>query len=419
MTESPTPGPRPAAPRAAFDRGPIVAFYEATQACDLVCTHCRACAQPKRSARELSAGESKLLLEDLRRFAVPPLVVLTGGDPMKRPDIFDLVAHGTGIGLSMAMTPSATPLVTRQALRRLAECGLARLAVSIDGAGAASHDGLRGVPGSFARSLEILRDAREYGLSLQVNTTVHSGNAGELSQLAALLDGYSIALWSVFFLVPVGRAAADARIRPAEYETIFALLERESAWHKYAIKTTEAPHYRRFVMQKHEKKTAAGAAAPGDGLDRSIPAMSPSSTMSFMSAPGMAGTNDGNGVVFIGHTGLIHPSGFLPLACGRFPERSVVDVYQQHGLMKALRDCDHFAGKCGVCDYRHVCGGSRARSFALTGDAFGSDPDCVYQPPAWKQMRAATLAAARAASANEAPPSAPPFDEPSPPTGRP
>jgi MoaA/NifB/PqqE/SkfB family radical SAM enzyme len=223
------------------------------------------------------------------------------------------------------------------------------------------------VPGSFARSFEILADARACGLPLQVNTTVHRGNVDELPELAALLDGCGIVMWSVFFLVPVGRALADRRIDAERYEEAFAMLARESRRRSFVIKTTEAPHYRRFVMQQRKL-----ARRRGDDMGTSG------------AAPvGMMGTNDGNGVLFIGHTGLIQPSGFLPLACGRFPRDSIVDVYRNHELFRALRDSDHFHGKCGMCEYRGVCGGSRARAYALTGDAVGSDPDCVYLPPAW------------------------------------
>lgn len=381
------PGSEPALsvrprPRTAdnFGSSPLVVFYETTRACDLVCAHCRACAQPRRDPGELGPAQGRALLDDLARFAQPPLVVLTGGDPMKRPDVHELVAHGVNRGLTMAMTPSATPLVTRDALMRLADSGLSRLAVSIDGANAASHDGLRGVRGSFEKSLEILADARDAGLSLQVNTTVHRGNAGELLDLANLLDGTGIVLWSVFFLVPVGRAMADSRVAPDSYEELFALLAREARRRSYVIKTTEAPHYRRFLMQQRKRNRRTGQAVVAEGA---VP-------------PGMMGTNDGNGVLFVSHTGVIQPSGFLPLACGRFPEDSVVDIYQHHELFRALRASDGFSGKCGVCEFRAVCGGSRARAFALTGDALGSDPDCTYQPPAWRRSQMHRVDAARA-----------------------
>jgi AdoMet-dependent heme synthase len=381
MTEAASAAPRARTIygcRDGFGESPLVAFYETTQACDLVCAHCRACAQPRRHPGELSPEQARALLDDFARFPSPPLVVLTGGDPMKRTDIRELVEHGVSRRLSMAMTPSATPLVTRNALLDLSDCGLSRLAVSIDGASDASHDALRGVPGSFRRSLEILVDAHDVGLALQVNTTVHRGNVHELRALADLLDGFDIVMWSVFFLVPVGRALADRRIDPDTYEEAFALLARESRRRRYVIKTTEAPHYRRFLLQQRKQRIRASMARregdAGDGGRREVPI-------------GMKGTNDGNGVMFVGHTGLIQPSGFLPIPCGRFPESSVVDVYQHHELFRSLRETDLLTGKCGACEFRNVCGGSRARAYALAGDALASDPDCAYEPPRWRRRQ--------------------------------
>ncbi|MFN2425435.1 MAG: TIGR04053 family radical SAM/SPASM domain-containing protein [Candidatus Binatia bacterium] len=386
LSVSPSIPPVRARPLASrdFGAGPLVVFYETTQACDLVCTHCRASAQPNRNRWELTPAQACGLLDELCRFDEPPLVVLTGGDPMKRPDIHEIVEHGVSRGLSMSMTPSATPLVTKAALGRLADAGLSRLAVSIDGANAASHDALRGVPGSFARSLEILADARACGLSLQVNTTVHRGNVDELPALADLLDGYGIVLWSVFFLVPVGRGLAERRIDPERYEEVFALLAREARRRSYLIKTTEAPHYRRFVLQKRKAARRRERGLAATNVAGKATANGPDTNAATGVVPmGMAGTNDGNGVLFIGHTGLIQPSGFLPRPCGRFPHDSIVEVYRNHPLFRSLRDADGFRGKCGSCEFRSICGGSRARTFALTGDALGSDPDCVYQPAAW------------------------------------
>lgn len=324
---------------------------------------------------ELRTEQSIALLEDLRRFPTPPLVVLTGGDPMKRADVYDLVEHGTRIGLSMAMTPSATPLVTRVALQRLMASGLTRLAVSLDGASPASHDGLRGVSGSYRRTLDILSDAVELGLPLQVNTTVHAGNVGELETIADQIEPFGIVLWSVFFLVPVGRALAANSIHPERYEEVFELLYEQSRRRSFAIKTTEAPHYRRYLLQRRKAERRSGAAAD------SAPAREPGGGTR---GPGMIGTNDGKGVLFIGHTGLVQPSGFLPLPCGRFPADSVVEVYQKHPLFVALRDAERLSGKCGVCEYRTLCGGSRARAYSVAGDALASEPDCVYVPPCWE-----------------------------------
>lgn len=288
--------------------------------------------------------------------------MLTGGDPIKRHDVFDIIAAARQAGLQVALTPSATPLVTRKAIQRLKDAGLHRLAVSLDGAEVATHDGFRRVDGSFERTLEILRDAQACGLPVQVNTTITRHNVHQVDALAELLAPLAIVLWSVFFLVPTGRATAEQRIAPEAYEEVFAKLLAHLGRQPYAIKTTEAPHFRRYVLQAAK----AGGHAPPAGVP-------------------MVGTNDGCGVMFISHTGDICPSGFLPIPCGQFPMDSVVRVYQESTLFRLLRTPERVSGKCGVCEFREICGGSRARAYGLTGNPMASDPDCVYVPVRWKQ----------------------------------
>lgn len=366
VAERPIPAARTAYTRGDFALAPFVVFYETTRACDLVCRHCRACAQAWRHPEELSTAGARHLLDELAGFPKKPVLVFTGGDPIKRPDIRELVRHAADAGLSPAMTPSATPLVTFEVLRDLREAGLERLAVSLDGADAKTHDAFRGVPGSFDRTLEVMADARTVGFPLQVNTTITCRNVDQLDRMADLLAGEGIALWSVFFLIPVGRGAAEQSIPPERYEEVFAKLWDHARGQPFAIKTTEAPHYRRFVLRQHGDPVTAGRAdAPGR----------------TQRAP--LGVNDGKGILFISHIGEICPSGFLPTVCGRFPRESVIDVYQNHTMFRALRDSDRLGGKCGACEYRHVCGGSRARAAAVTGDPFAAEPDCVYLPARW------------------------------------
>lgn len=357
---APRPRLQPAAACLDFRRSPLLAFYEVTQACDLACLHCRACAQAQRSPAELSPSAALSLIDQLTEFPAPPLLVLTGGDPLKRPDLEQLVAHAVGVGLETSLTPSATPLATPAAIRRLCAVGISRLAVSIDGADARTHDAVRGVSGSFDRSLEILRAAREAGASTQVNTTLTPGNVAQIERLAELLTDHAVALWSVFFLVPVGRAAGLPRLRGAQCEAAFERLWQEAQRRPFAIKTTEAPHYRRYV------------------LEHQLPAPSPEATPSRRHAA--TGVNDGKGVMFISHTGQIQPSGFLPLVGGTFPQQHVVQVYQESPVFRALRDVGRLEGKCHDCEFRQVCGGSRARAYALTGNPFAQEPDCVYRP---------------------------------------
>jgi len=358
---SPAPA-RPVSSRADFAHSPMVVFYELTRACDLACRHCRADAQTCPDPAELSTHQARRLVAQLATFPKPPLLVLTGGDPIKRHDVFDIIAAARQAGLQVALTPSATPLVTREAIQRLKDAGLHRLAVSLDGADAATHDGFRRVAGSFERTLEILRDAQACGLPVQVNTTIARHNVHQVDALAELLAPLGIVLWSVFFLVPTGRATAEQRIAPETYEEVFSQLLAHLGRQPYAIKTTEAPHFRRYVLQA--AKAAGRAPPPG------VP---------------MAGTNDGRGVMFVSHTGEICPSGFLPIPCGQFPLDSVVRVYQESALFRLLRTPECVSGKCGVCEFREICGGSRARAYGLTGDPMASDPDCVYVPVRWKQ----------------------------------
>lgn len=354
-----------------FGTSPFVVFYETTRACDLVCHHCRACAQPHPHPRQLRTEQSCLLLDQLASFPKPPIVIFTGGDPMKRPDIFDLVRYARDIRLEVAMTPSATPLVTHEALRKLADAGIGRLAMSIDGVDAATHDAFRGTPGSFDRTFEILRDAKECGLDIQVNTTVVRSNVDQIDAIADMLAGLGITLWSVFFLVPVGRGLFEQRIPAARYEDVFERLWTHARTQPYGIKTTEAHHYRRFVLQRMGDPQRQPAGGHPSQIQR---------------AP--LGVNDGKGCVFISHTGTVFPSGFMPLTAGHFPDENIVSIYQNSPLLQSLRNPDGFKGKCGQCEYRTICGGSRARAYAVTRDPLQSEPDCIYMPKSLRESAA-------------------------------
>ena len=370
---TPSTGMRPGSDyqRSDFATSPYVIFYEVTRACDLVCKHCRASAQTRSAPGELTTDQSKQLLDQIATFPKPPIVVFTGGDPFKRADIISLVKYGTDIGLTMTMTPSATPLLTTDAIHQLRDAGLTRLAVSLDAADAQTHDGFRRVPGSFDRTFEILDDSHKAGLALQVNTTVTRLNKHQLDDIADLITRFDIQLWSVFLLVPVGRGTDLNRIAPEEYEEVFHTLWLQSQQQPYGIKTTEAQHYRRFVLQQKDNPLRVGS-----GED----------VKNRMRAP--LGVNDGKGVMFVGHTGEYFPSGFIPVFCGRFPDRSIVDAYQNSDVFLALRDADRLKGKCGVCEYRQICGGSRSRSYGVTGDMLAAEPDCIYIPPKWQEQQA-------------------------------
>jgi AdoMet-dependent heme synthase len=344
-----------------FDTSPLMFYYEVTLACDLACKHCRASAQEQPHPQELSTAQAKALLDQIATFPRRPKLVMTGGDPLKRRDLLELIRHAGAAGLQPALTPSATPLATFEAFQRVRDAGVQGLGISLDGADAVTHDAFRGLEGSFDRTMQMLAFARTLGMPVQVNTTITRRNVHQVDAIAELLATKGIAMWSVFFLVPVGRGVEEQRIAPAEYEAVFERLWDHSRRQPYAVKTTEAPHYRRYVLQ-HGGDPLAGPRDAGHAHRAPL------------------GVGDGKGIMFVSHTGEIYPAGFLPLRCGRFPHDSVVDAYQNHPVFRALREPDAFKGRCGFCEYRRVCGGSRARAFALTGDFLETDPDCNYVP---------------------------------------
>ena len=359
-----------------FSERPFVVIWEVTQACDLACVHCRACAQPSRNPLELSAEDGKRLIDQVAELQ-PPVFVITGGDPLKRADIYDLVEYATAKGVRTSLTPSATPLLTREAIGELQKRGLARLAISLDGPTPHIHDAFRRVPGSYQWTLNAVRWARELGLPVQINTTITRHNLEYLDRMIALLDTLDIVLWSVFFLVPTGRGQDVGLISAEEFEQVFDKLHATSQKSKFDIKSTEAQHYRRFLLQKRTEERKRGLIPSTAGA--------PFASMIGVSMPdgiGRApkGINDGKGFVFVSHLGEVFPSGFLPLSAGNVRSMSLTEIYRHSLLFTSLRDAANLKGKCGVCEFREICGGSRARAYAVTGDIFAEEPCCAYVP---------------------------------------
>ncbi|HEY8310982.1 MAG TPA: TIGR04053 family radical SAM/SPASM domain-containing protein, partial [Gemmatimonadaceae bacterium] len=350
---TPNPAPvvsstRPSIRNTDFNESPFIVIWETTQACDLACLHCRASAQPARDRGELDTAEAKRLMDTVRQFG-KPLFVLTGGDPLKRDDTVELVQHGTSIGLRMAMTPSGTPLMTPDVLGHLRDAGLARLAVSLDGSNAAIHDRFRGVSGSFEWTVGMLDAAHKLGLSTQINTTVSSHNLHDVEPIVQFITTLGIALWSVFFIVPTGRARTSDLTTADEFERVFHRLYDLSKTAPFDIKTTAAPHYRRVVLQRQVAERRSG--------EREGAATPLTAGVGFSLADGVGrarGVNDGNGFLFISHRGDIYPSGFLPVSAGNVRTHDVVDVYRNSPLFRDLRDTDRLEGKCGVCEYRTI-----------------------------------------------------------------
>jgi AdoMet-dependent heme synthase len=347
-----------------FSRNPMLVYREMTQACGLACKHCRAEAMPNAHPLELNSADSVAFLNQLVNFGAPlPHLILTGGDPLSRKDIHQLIDHACGLGLEVSITPSATPLLTNEAITNLKKHGIQSLGLSLDGSCAARHDAIRGITGTFDRTMEAARHAGKLGLPIQVNTLVAEETVDDLPAIYELLrTSFPVMRWSLFFLISVGRGKALNAVSPEEGERIMNWVLDLVPNAPFAVKTTEAPSYRRLAIDKMRQ---AGMAA-GQMRNTSV-------YKGFQ-------IRDGHGIVFVSNLGDIYPSGFLPLFCGNVRKDSLVDVYRNSEIFRALHSPDQFHGKCGLCEYSHICGGSRARAFAHTGDALGTDPFCPYEP---------------------------------------
>jgi len=351
-----------------LNRSPFTVAWEITRACAFACVHCRAEAQPKRDPRELDTEEAMGVIDQIREVG-DPILVITGGDPLTRRDVYDLIAYAVSTGLRTSLTPTATALANRRNLTRVKAAGVSRVALSLDGATPELHDRFRGFAGSFTRTMRIVDEVREAGLSLQINTSISRHNIDTLDAIAEIVAGTDAVQWSVFFLVPTGRAKTEDMISPDEHERMFNWLFDLSQTVSFDVKTTAAPAYRRVAIQRATSEEGAPHPVLGagfqfqDGLNR--PAI---------------GINDGKGFAFISHIGDVCPSGFLPLPAGNVRERRFTEIYRSSPLFNDLRDPGLLKGKCGACSFNVVCGGSRARAYAVRGDYLESDPSCVYRP---------------------------------------
>lgn len=341
-----------------FNERPFLVFWEITRACALACTHCRAEAIPKRNPDELDTEESKRLIDQLIELA-PPMLILTGGDPLMRRDHLDLVRYATERGQHVGLSPSATELLLRADFAELKAAGVQRMSLSLDGATRETHDAFRGVTGTYDRTIEAVRRAHAVGLDLQMNTTLTRSNLHEYEAFKQLMFELKPAMWSVFLLVPTGRAGLAELPDAADLERIFEDMAGLVGNAPFAVKTTEGHHFRRVLMQKMGAKGRA---------------------MQGMRSP--QGIRDGRGVMFISHTGVVSPSGFLPIDCGNVREKHPAEIYRHNPLFVSLRDNDALQGKCGLCEFRSACGGSRSRAYGVYGDPFAADPACPYIPRA-------------------------------------
>ena len=343
-----------------FDIAPQRIYWELTRACDLACSHCRANANPCADPRELNTRDIFRILDELASESKPH-VVLTGGDPLKRRDFFDIVEHTVALGLPCNVSPSATPLLTREAIATLAALRVSAMSLSLDGSTPTRHDTLRGVVGTFGRTLRLAEEIVAAQIPLQINTLVTSETVDDLPQIHDLVRSIGADRWSLFFLITTGRGKSLGQITPAHAEQVLNWAVDRTAERKPIVTTTEAPHIRRIAL---ERGRGADAHAARRALTRGF------------------GVRDGNGVMFISHTGEVQPSGFLPLTAGYARTESPLQIYRDSPLFQDLRRPDRFTGRCGCCEFRSICGGSRARAYAGSGDPLGSDPLCAYIPAA-------------------------------------
>lgn len=341
--------------------------WEVTRSCNLACKHCRAEAHLAPYPGELSHEEALALIDTFPSVG-RPIIIFTGGDPMMRPDVYELVHKAHDKGLICAFSPNGT-LITEETAQKIKEAGVNRCSISIDGADAASHDSFRGVPGAFDASLRGMAFLTKAGVPFQINTTVTKNNLSSFKKIFELCQRLGAVAWHIFLLVPMGRGAglSDQVITAEEYEEVlhwFYAFRKTTSMH---LKATCAPHYYRIMRQMaHEEGISVDA--QNFGMDAHT-----------------RGCLGGTGFCFISHTGQVQPCGYLELNCGNVRETPFPEIWRTSSYFKQFRDQSCYEGKCGVCEYHKVCGGCRARAYSINGSYMGEEPLCTYIP---KKLRA-------------------------------
>jgi len=390
---------------------PRLIFWEVTKGCNLRCIHCRATATELSSPTDLSTQRALGIIDQIAETS-NPILVLSGGEPLYRSDIFQLARYGTDKGLRIALATNGT-LVTKEVARMIVDAGVKRVSISLDGADAATHDTFRGIPGAFDAAVQGLRNLKALGMSVQINMTIARHNAKQLPEVLQLAKSLGADALHTFLLVPVGCGvdiAAEQMVAPEEYEQMLNWFYDQSLEGGIELKATCAPHYFRVVRQrrvaeKHSAAAAANAAATREGrpdpsaigpTDMIMPGGTgislrpqghpmghhtghPSGHPSDMNAM-TKGCLAGTGVCFISHEGEVFPCGYLPVIAGDLRKQKFADIWEHAEVFNALRDTGNLKGKCGCCEFRNVCMGCRARAFAATGDYLDEEPFCVYQP---------------------------------------
>jgi len=379
------PAMHDANPTAARTPIPKVIAWEVTRRCALQCQHCRGAARNEDYQGEFTTEECRQVIDSIASFA-KPILILTGGEPMSRPDIFQIARYATDRGLYPVMAPCGH-LITPETARQMVEAGIKAISISIDGATPESHDSFRGVPGAYERTLQGLELAKAAGIKFQINTTVTKKNLDELPQILEKAISLGAMTWDTFFLVPTGRGSAirDLEIAPVHYEKTLRWIYKRSQDSPIRIKTTCAPHYARIQQQERGKAgrpTSPPPAAHGHGHHGPPPQ---GGDPNYVSGGCMAG----DGFVFISHRGILQTCGFLDVNCGdlRAASYNFKDAYLESLVFNQIRDRDNYEGKCGCCEFRSACGGCRARAYARTGDYLAEEPGCVYVPEVMRPTR--------------------------------
>lgn len=346
-----------------YSQTPLNIYWEMTMACALACRHCRAEAVPTAHPRELKFEDGVEFLRQIPEFGNPmPQLILTGGDPMMRADLYPLIDEARRLGIGVSITPAATVALTRDVLVKLKAHGVEGLGLSLDGSTSARHDSIRGVPGTFERTMQAIRWAQELEIPLQVNTLASAETAPDIPAIYELLKPFGLARWSLFFLISVGRGKVLQPLSPEEGEKLMNWVYDTTHEAPFVVATTEAPSYRRVALERMRADGMTGEEIKHSPAYRGF------------------GIRDGHGVMFVSNTGDICPAGFLPLVTGNVRTDRIVDVYRHSPVFQALHEPARFEGRCGACEYHTLCGGSRARAFVATGNALESDPFCAYEP---------------------------------------
>ena len=336
--------------------------WEATRSCNLSCKHCRASAQSEKYENELSTIEAFKLLDEIVLIG-NPIIILTGGEPLLRKDIFDIADYGTKKNLKMVMAPNGT-MITKENAYKMKESGIKRISISIDGATKEKHDDFRGVKGAYDGALNGIKIARKAGIEFQINTTITKTNLQEIPKILSLAESLGAVAHHIFLLVPTGRGKyiVDETINAKEYEKTLNWFYEQRKKTKLQLKATCAPHYYRILRQR----------ATREGKEVNF--------KSFGLDAVTRGCLAGVGFCFISHTGIVQPCGFLDLECGNIRNKSFDKIWQNSKNFIKLRDYDALKGKCGLCKYKNSCGGCRARAFEATGDFLKEEPLCLYNP---------------------------------------